>query len=158
MSKVKPGDLVLTKTYVKVDEVRDDNNIVVSDVDKPQRFRIEGKELIDELGSADSFDTVEKVTLTKMAETLSTSYTTPFTVCFNKQLTDKDIKEGKKIGELRKLRGRLIAPEPLLGRSKVEDLDLAEGSHRMRLVDHRNINWLIVNGVKYEKGKPRKKK
>jgi hypothetical protein len=40
----------------------------------------------------------------------------------------------------------------LLGRSHVEDLDITEG-HRLRLVDHRTIRWIIVNCVKYTVGK-----
>ena len=47
------------------------------------------------------------------------------------------------------MRGRLITPEPLLGRSMVEDLDLAVTEHRQRLVDHRTIKFLIIEGVKY---------
>jgi len=158
MSKIKVGDLVLAKAYVKVSEVRinskdpNKSEILVDSVDRDQKFLIIGDELINELDSADSFVKEEKTTLTKIAEIMSTSYSTPFTVCFNKKITVKEQKEGKKEGKERTLRGRLVTPEPLLGRSKVEDLDVEE-EYKMRLVDHRTINWLIVNGIKYTKKK-----
>jgi hypothetical protein len=164
MNKVKVGDLVLAKTYVKVTEVGVNKQdpqipeIIVSNVDRDQRFLIRGNELIDELDSADLVEKTTKVTMTELAKILSTSHETPFTVNFNKQLTIKDIKSGKERGTERTLRGKLIAPEPLLGRSQVEDLDIAEGEYRFRSVDHRSINWLIVDGTRYELGKPIKKK
>ena len=72
-----------------------------------------------------------------MAELLINARNIPFTVCFEKQN-----------GEERVLRGRLISHEALLGRSSVEDLDLPAGD-RTRLVDHRTLKFLILNGVKY---------
>jgi len=119
VKKVKPGE------------------IIVTDIDKGNDFRIIGNELITQLLSADEFHTEEKVPLTRLAEILSTSFSTPFTVCFDKQ-----------DGEERILRGRLLSPEPLLGRSHVEDLDIKD-KHKLRLVDHRNLKWIVVNGVKY---------
>lgn len=98
-------------------------------------FSITG-ELVDQVYSADFFDKTETKSLTELAQLLSTSFNIPFTVSFEKQ-------DGKE----RILRGRLKSPEPLLGRSYVEDLDKKE--NRIRLVDHRHLNWMIVNGVKY---------
>ena len=164
MNKVKVGDLVLAKTYVRVTEVgvnKQDPSvpeIIVENVERNQKFLIRGDDLIDELDSADSFTKTTKATMTELAKTLSTSHETPFTVNFNKQLTVKNIKEGKEHGDERTLRGKLIAPEPLLGRSQVEDLDIKEGEYRFRSVDHRSINWLIVDGVKHVLGKATKKK
>jgi hypothetical protein len=101
---------------------------------------VHGKELIESAFSADQYSAEEKVTKTRAAEILSTAYNRPFTVCFEKQ-------DGKE----RVLRGRLVEPEPLLGRSHVEDLDVVEG-HKLRLVDHRTIRYIIVNGTKYTVG------
>ena len=55
----------------------------------------------------------------------------------------------KQDGTERTLRGKLVKPEPLLGRSMVEDLDSDDKKNRLRQVDHRTINWLVVDGVKY---------
>lgn len=107
------------------------------DADGMGAFSVNGQELIDRAFSADQYVTEERVTMTQAAEILISSYNRPLTVCFTKQG-----------GEQRVLRGRLIKPEPLLGRSSVEDLDVKDG-HRIRLVDHRTIQYLIVNGKKY---------
>jgi len=73
----------------------------------------------------------------KAAEILVNAYHRPLTVCFVKN-----------DGTERTLRGRLVKPEPLLGRSTVEDLDVTNGN-RLRLVDHRTIKWIVVDGTKY---------
>ncbi len=59
------------------------------------------------------------------------------------------VNEGSK-GEERTLVGHLVNAEPMLGRSQVIDLQLPpDTGHRLRLVDHRTINWLIFEGIKY---------
>jgi hypothetical protein len=73
------------------------------------------------------------------------SWNRPFTVTFRKQ--DKEGSVGK--GEVRKLRGRLIEPDPIFGRSKVEDLDIEDPKKRFRLVTHLAIDELVVDGVRY---------
>lgn len=140
--KHQPGDIIAFTTWAKVDKhnpltLAGPTNIQCTHADGPMKgegFGIHGQQLIDLCLSADRYHTEEKVNKTKAAEILVSSYNTPFTVVF-----DKDD------GTERKLRGRLIHPEPLLGRSMVHDFD-ADGP---RLVDHRTIKSLTVNGVKY---------
>jgi len=110
----------------------------VQNVDNGEKFSVHGNTLIEESYSADVYADTVTVSKTKAAEMLVSAYNKPFTVAFEKL-----------DGELRVLRGRLVQPEPLLGRSMVEDLDLAEGSYRLRQVDHRTIQSLIVDNVKY---------
>jgi hypothetical protein len=138
-AEVRLGDLMAFTYYARVEQVGvGGTKLVVSDLDSGiQNITVDGKELVEHALSADYFGEVEKVTKTKAAEMLVSSYGRPFTVCFEK--TD---------GEDRTLRGRLVAPEPLLGRSQVEDLEQPLKS-RTRLVDHRTIHWLVVDGVKY---------
>jgi hypothetical protein len=129
---IKSDDLIAIIHYAKVKNAKPDTEEwFVEDVDSP------GKELVARALSADQV--VEEVKVTKMqaAEVLIESHNKPFTVNFVKA-----------DGNERTLRGRLIRPEPLLGRSMVEDLDEAT-SNKLRQVDHRTINWLIVEGVKY---------
>ena len=63
-------------------------------------------------------------------------------------------------GEERTLIGHLVEAEPLMGRSKVIDLEEhfenierkrkgEAAKHTLKQVDHRHINWLIINGTKY---------
>jgi hypothetical protein len=138
VNAIKPGDLMAFTYYVKVNTVLcGGTKLIVTDLDTGlDKITIEGQPLIESSQSADFFGEEEKVSKTRAAEILVSCYGRPFTVCFDKAT-----------GEERILRGRLIAPEPLLGRSKVEDLE--QTSNRMRLVDHRTIKWLIIEGVKY---------
>jgi hypothetical protein len=137
-SSVKVGDLMAFTYYAKVDSVGlGGTKLVITDLDSGMdKITVEGRELVENSLSADFFEEEVKVTKTEAAEILVSSYGRPFTVCFEK--TD---------GTERILRGRLVMPEPLLGRSKVEDLE--QTKDRMRLVDHRTIRWLTVDGVKH---------
>jgi hypothetical protein len=140
-TKVKQGDIMALVTYVKVDQALNNGTVLkVSNVDNEaaaKNFDIIGKDIVEGSFSADQFEEEIKVSKTKMAEILISSYNRPFTVLFEKD-----------DGTPRTLRGRLIHPEPLLGRSKVEDFDIQD-SNKVRLVDHRTLKSLIVGGVKY---------
>lgn len=137
-NQVNSNDLMAFTYYAKVERNERGTKLHVKDVDNNQQFFVSGEDLIKSAASADQFHEEEKASKTHIAELLVHSGNRPFTVRFEKA-------DGKE----RTLRGRLIAPEPLLGRSHVEDLDVDKGKNRMRLVDHRTIKHLIVDGVKY---------
>lgn len=141
-SKVSNNDLMAFVNYVKVKQVLDGGEeLIVTDLDHNKRdIKITGRDLIENSLSADQFVEIEKVTKTEAAEILISLHNRPFTVSFNK--ADKSE---------RLLRGRLIKHEALLGRSMVEDLDepLDNPKGRIRQVDHREIRWLVVEGIKY---------
>lgn len=137
--KVKKGDLMAMLTYVTVTKSESNGAYLhVKNLDNGMDFRVDGADLVKDMKSGDQFADERMVTMTEAAEMLSTSYNTPFTVVFTKQK-----------GEVRTLRGRLVKPEPLLGRSYVEDLDIDVSQHRVRLVDHREIISFTVNNIKY---------
>lgn len=138
MSKVRKDDLILHSNWCQV-LTADRHTIRVNDLNGQGQFEIHGKDLVEQSLSADHFDQTERVSMTDLAEQLVNARNVPITVVFE-----------KKDGSERKLRGRLLKPEPLLGRSYVEDLDIEHGQNRKRLVDHRTIKSLIVLGVKYE--------
>ena len=140
VSKVEAGHLLTFVRYFHVKTVAaGGSRLEVCDTNQ-QTFGIHGKELVEACFSADWFQEEVAATKTAVAERLVSAGFLPFTVCFLKQ-----------DGEERILRGRLVAPEPLLGRSHVEDLDIKDGlKPGLRLVDHRTIKWLIINGVKYK--------
>ena len=142
-SKIKKGDLLAITYYTKVENtalngerlsVRD----VIGDIGI---IDVNGKSLIVNALSADQFQETLKITKTQAAQLLIESTNRPFTVVFEKQ-----------DGTPRTLRGRLISHEALLGRSMVEDLDLPLDTKggRTRLVDHRTLQQLTVDGVQYE--------
>jgi hypothetical protein len=149
-AKVKPGDLMAIIHYVKVNAINGARDQMdVAPLEKMgTNIKVTGRDLIANALSADYFAEEVTTTMTDVAEKLVTSHNRPLTVCFIKQA-----KKGEEDGEERVLRGRLVKHESLLGRSYVEDLDKTEND-RIRLVDHRTIRWLVVDGVKYTvKGK-----
>ena len=140
-SKVKTGDLMALVYYVRVKEIIGrGNELIVSDLDNQgPDILVRGKELIEQALSGDQFSETVKISKTQAAEILVHSNNRPLTVTFVKADNSERI-----------LKGRLIKPEPLLGRSMMEDLELSPTEkNRTRLVDHRTIKELIVDGVRY---------
>jgi hypothetical protein len=134
---VQKNDIMAFIYYARVDRNDHGNTLKIYDLDNDKEMWVSGRQLIEKSFSADQYDKEEKVSKTKAAEILTNAHNRPLSVCFVKiDGTDRII------------RGRLINPEPLLGRSKVEDLDYI-GESRIRLVDHRTIKWIVVDGVKY---------
>lgn len=149
-SKVKVGDIMAITHFVRVEQIKHSTDERYGDLrvanlgPGPTSFSVLGTELIKAMASADQFSSEEKATKTRVAEMLVQAFNQPFTVCFTTQ-------EGAE----RVLRGKLVQPEPILGRSMCEDLEIdadAKGG-RLRLVDHRTIKYLILAGVKYTVGK-----
>ncbi len=63
-------------------------------------------------------------------------------------------------GKERVIQARLLGVEALMGRAKVVDLQVQFDSQQtnanqssIRLIDLRNLNWVIYKGVKYSKKK-----
>lgn len=139
INQIKQDDLMAFTYWGTVEDVNSSKKtLVVKDVDHGFEFQVRGKDLIENGFSADSHSEQKKVTKTAAAEMLIQAFNRPFSVCFKKA-----------DGSERILRGRLIKPEPLLGRSMVEDLDKPANSHRNRQVDHRTIQWIVLEGTKY---------
>lgn len=137
-SQVKPGDLMTFAYWSKVKSVHSGGTrLLVENVDNKEEFSVEGASLVEKAFSADRYSKTETVSKTEAAEKLVSSFNVPFTVVFEKS-----------DGTNRVLRGRLVKTEPLLGRSMVEDLDVKKGNP-LRQVDHRTIESLVVNGVRY---------
>lgn len=138
-NEVKKGDLMALIYYVRVREVEQNGEkLKVFDLDGETEITVTGKELIERSLSANQFSEEIKVGKTAAAEILVGSPNKPISVCFDKQ-----------DGTERTLNGRLVRPEPLLGRSMMEDLDAFDKKNNLRQVDHRTIKWLVVDGVKY---------
>lgn len=133
------GSIIAIVTFGVVQDLnRFQPSLEVSDLDTKNDFQVTGKPLIENILSADSFVRTEEVSRTKLAQTLISSINKPFTVEFVKA-----------DGSVRRLVGRLIKPEPLLGRSMVEDLEKPSTENRIGQVDHRTITLLIVDNVRY---------
>ena len=134
--KIDEGDVIAITHFVRVKHLNHKYKLGVEDLDRNMNFVIEGRELVESCMSSSNYSTSEKVTKTRLAEILVSSHNKPFTVHFNKD-----------DGSERILVGRLVKPEPLMGRSYVNDLEKNDG--QMRLVNHRGLNWIIVDNIKY---------
>lgn len=138
-SNVKVGDLMAFVYWGEVTSAtKGGEKLKIKSVDTNNEFFVDGRDLIETAFSADRYNNTQSVTKTEAAEILVSSYNRPFTVAFTKA-----------DGSTRTLRGRLIKPEPLLGRSMVQDLDISDGES-LRQVDHRTISSIVVDNVKYE--------
>lgn len=141
---VQKNDLMAFVYYGRVKSMSNGgNDLEIGWLDKSTSFGVHGEELVVNAFSADQYVEEKKVSQTECIERLMVSYNKPFTVCFDKQ----DDQE-------RVLRGRLVKPDPLRGRSMVEDLDLEGPEYkRLRQVDHRTLKYLIVDGIKFVVGR-----
>lgn len=135
---MKAGTIASVTDYVRINKVNG-TSIDVTNLHTGTNFTVHGQVLLDEMKSADEFQTTKQVTKTELAEILNSAY--------NIALQVKFVKSN---GEDRVIRGRMTSSEPLMGRSYVEDLDLPDKKNRIRLVDHRTLKYVIVDGVKYE--------
>lgn len=138
-SRVEVGHIMAFISFVRVEDVESGGNtLTVRDLDDDRTYQVRGGELVRAARSADQFHEEIRVSQTEVIEKLITAYGRPFTVCFIKL-----------DGSERVLRGRLVQPEILRGRSQVEDLDIPDRENRLRLVDHRTLQWLILDGIRY---------
>jgi hypothetical protein len=128
------------------------------------------KNIIDnEMYSAGQYGETVVLSRTELVEKLEGAGDTIFTVVFDKKasagsvmstLDDldglpntkyqlKQLAKNLLVGDRRTLVGYLASTEPKMGRSTVVDLEIASDKHRLRLVDHRTINSLIIRNVRY---------
>jgi len=177
---IKPGHYMSETQYYKI--IESTRSHITVENERGLRFSIAHKIVEEGIFSADQFTEEKTITKTQMAELFASLGDTVFTVNFNKQVKEKDIKdellslyanEGGSIksraeynrrvktalksvfkGDERTLIGYRIGSDRILGRSMVIDLEQERGDNetwdaRQRQVDHRNINWLIYQNVKY---------
>jgi len=117
-----------------------------TDLSDGTEFEISGDAFLDTFISANRSDKEELKTKTELAELLVNAGWKPFTVTFEKA-----------DGSLRTLVGKLVKPEPLLGRSLVTDFNV-DDDDRFRFVDHRTIQSLVMDGVRYILKDPQQRK
>lgn len=162
------GDWVMRLTYLKVTSNEREGVLVENSDGFPYLVT---HNIIEAEGiSATQFDKEVKVPVTTAAQLLQSAGHRPFQVSFRKkpdpgEIVEKldeawagDLSPAKKkklvkqvmTGDQRTLVGFLVNCEPTLGRSRVVDLDLPrDAPDRTRLVDHRSIESIVIERVKY---------
>lgn len=169
------GEYLSEVQYYRVVSISDKLVDVVNE--RGFKFKVDKGIITEGMYSASQYAAEKTVTRTEICEKLEQAGNHIFTVNFNKQVKEKDVKEKllnaiksendelmnekelikslKKVskslleGEERTLIGYLSKVEPKVGRSTVIDLELPRDKYRIRQVDHRTINWLIIKNVKY---------
>ena len=137
--KVSKGDVMAFTYWGRVENVAANGlSLDVLDLDNGTKFQVTGTDLIEKAWSANQFLSSETCSRTWAVELLVSAKNVPFTAVFT-----------KKDGEERTIRCRLFGvQEPLMGRSRVQDLD-EPVSDRIRQIDHRTLSALILNGCRY---------
>lgn len=169
-SCVAVGDRLSEMQHYTVIEKKDDEAVLRNE--RGFEYRAQAGIIEEGMDSANQFIRTERISRTALVDVLESTAGCIFTVNFNKQATaegnlerlnaaiannfaglrDEEAKAELAAsftrGEDRTIRGVLDRTEPKLGRTRVFDQDVANGNNQ-RLVDHRTINWLIYQNIKY---------
>lgn len=173
---LKVGEVLSETQFYKVEKIVGSKAQLKTD--NGQSIVVDSVYVDDLLNSASQFDTVEKVTRTELTEKFLNSTRIAMTVNFNKQVKPADVKaaivslypnKGGKLvseadfkkavskaidlkGEERTMVGRHYGLQDQNGRVQFLDMELpdTDPSKKMRLVDPRTLNWMVVNRVRYE--------
>ncbi|WP_373480636.1 hypothetical protein [Geminocystis sp.] len=174
VEKIKVGEYLAEIQYYQVVKVNPKTIKVVSD--KGVESNID-KDLVLEMYSASQYQIEKYITRIEVNNILANIGQQIFTVNFNKQVKQDDIKnklltaikdeEGNPLtyeqieknlktiskelnkGEERTLIGYLLEINNEMGRSSAIDLEIERGKNRLRQIDHRTINYLIFKNTKY---------
>ena len=174
VEKIKVGEYLAEIQYYQVVKVNPKTIKVVSD--KGVESNID-KDLVLDMYSASQYQIEKYITRTEVNNILANIGQQIFTVNFNKQVKQDDIKnklltaikdeEGNPLtyeqieknlktiskelnkGEERTLIGYLLEINNEMGRSSAIDLEIERGQNRLRQIDHRTINYLIFKNTKY---------
>lgn len=149
-STPKKGDLLSAIEYYRVEKVQLDPKasrlsgafggdpvpvVTATNIKTGTVVELRGKPLLDAMQSADSFSSTEKLSRTDVVAKMLASHGRVFTVKYETQE-----------GEPRTLRGYFMKHETLFGRTLAFDLDINEP----RLVCHRKLQELVLDGVRYQ--------
>lgn len=139
LKKVNKGEILSMTNYMVVTGVNvKANTISVKDMNGME-FDIQGKSLIEsgKIKSAAQYTSSVRVSRTELIEKLRTSNGVVLTVNFDKADSTN-----------RTMICYYLNAEPGLGRSQVKDLE--DPSKPFKQVDHRTLQWIIINNVKYQ--------
>lgn len=138
-AKLLAGGEILTLTqYLTVESTSEDGNVIQATNQDGVSITFTG--MGEQMTSSAQFTETKKVGKNAMAEILQGAGDKAFTVSFTKMDKTERI-----------LVGRFVSAEANLGRTKVIDLHLPadDRSQGIRQVDNREINWLVLDGIRY---------
>jgi len=132
----KNGDFIQLVYNCKITKKINSESADVIDIDRGTKFTITG--LLQSTRNADQFSKTSSVSRTELIEILITSNGSILSCKFVKQN-----------GEDRVLRGYFVSLDKGFGRSNCIDLEVNKDEHRLRQVDHRTLEWVILDDVRY---------
>ena len=143
MKKFREGEFVQLIHNCKVNNQQEGPQgtiLTVTDIDRDIDFQIRGDELALSLNRCETFEDVKKVNKGDLLERLKTTRGKIFSCVFVKANNEE-----------RYIQGIYAGPDEGFGRSFVVDLEkIAQGDRNvMRLLDHRTIQYIIVDNTKY---------
>jgi len=167
---LKVGEKLSETQYYSVVKIAGDKVQLVNGVG--QNVVVDKNYVEDCLTSAQQFENTTKLSKTELTKLFLENPNVAFTVSFNKQVKETDVtkeimdsyasstpkeletavkKAVKRAlnGEERVLTGYHSGTQDEFGRVTAIDMNITDGSHPMRLVDPRNLNYLILKGTKY---------
>ncbi|MCK6513108.1 hypothetical protein L6R29_24525 [Myxococcota bacterium] len=173
--KLNVGDRLFEVQYYEVVEIDREKREAVLRNERGYELEVTHDVIEEGMYTANQYNSEERLPRTQIVEILENAKDTIFTVNFHKQPKEKEVLEealaviraegtgdpkvfekhlGEAIkrgihGEERTLVGYLIQTEPKMGRSQVIDLEAPTAAQRIRLIDHRTINWIVIKNVKY---------
>lgn len=173
--KLKVGSKLSEVQYYSVDKIKGDKVQLRNDMG--EHIVVDSKYVESCITSADQFTETKNVTKTEAANILLSNPGVVMTICFNKQVKEADVVkeimeayEGSTVktmesaikkavkhaitGVERVMVGRHFGELNELGRVNFVDMeeekDMSKAyDNRIRQVDPRTVNWLIVRNVKY---------
>ena len=174
---LKVGDVLSETQYYKAEAISGNKVQLVND--NGDKCVVDSEYVRKSLSSAIQFESIEKVTKTRLAEIFLENSRVAMTVNYNKQVEQKAVVDGiteiysnltmgmtkedfgKKVtkvlnlkGEERMMVGRHYGSHDINGRVHFIDMMVEKDGKkdydtRQRLVDPRTLNYVIVNNVKY---------
>jgi hypothetical protein len=175
-SKLKGGEVLSEQQFYTVEKIT--GNRVTLRTDAGTKIEVDSAYVNKHLQSASQYTSKQECTRTFAAEIFMASTGRAITVNYNKQVKEDDVAERmldvyntsptatkaranfKKavkealVGEERTMVGRHYGEVTNMGRVQFVDMEAyadtsSNYDNRLRQVDPRTINWLIVDGVKY---------
>jgi len=140
INSLREGEKLSFTQYLTVLSVDKKNNSIIASQTDGTPIEIYGVELIESMYSNSQYEQTIKAGKHELASLLQGAGDKIFTVCYLK--SDKSE---------RVLTGHFVRSEPNLGRTQVIDLNIdpKDKTKGLRLVDNREIKWIVLDNIKY---------
>jgi len=139
-NSLQEGEKLSFTQYLTIVSIDKKDGSIIAANPAGGNIKFSGVDMIESMFSNSQYEKTVKAGKHELATVLQTAGDKVFTVCFTK--ADKSE---------RVLTGHFVNSEPNLGRTQVIDLNVApdDKTKGLRLVDNREIKWVVLNGTRY---------